>query len=547
MDMRTIKSFQTAYGPLGLLLTEVSSSQPGTDGDLAAGDEVLLIYVGRLDSFDDGKIFDQRSADNPLSVRVGRAEVIVGLDAALPYLRVGQKVRLTIPAALAYGAKGKPGAVPPESTLFFELEVHARAPDSPGARALDAASIGDTPVLQRLLALGSRVHEYADRKGATALHVAASAGHLECVVWLLEAGAHVDAVQSQPAGVTPLMLAAKHCADPFIFKLLLCARADASKASAKGNTAASILAAESKQAGGAAAELLAALSPTVPSAAAAAAELGVPQPAGFGAEWEAVRNAALWHARQRADNPRVFMRLVVAPAEGRGSGAAGGACTNDGGYDPRGQGGHPRDTINSIEGELAGQAGAEMEEARRRRYAQEGVGWHLEAASVPRVEMELFADVVPRMAENFRALCTGEQGRCQAFGAPPLCYLGNRCHRIVRGQILQGGDITTLDGRGGESIYGRSFADESFGGRAGRHRSKGLLSMANSGRNSNGSQFFLTLDAMPHLDGKHVVFGKVVRGMEFVEAVVAAVATPAGTPSWHVVIADCGECAKPYR
>ena len=160
---------------------------------------------------------------------------------------------------------------------------------------------------------------------------------------------------------------------------------------------------------------------------------------------------------------------------------------------------------------------------------------------MPAVEVELFADVVPKTAENFRALCTGERGRCQAFGAPPLHLLGNRAHRIVTGQILQAGDITRVDGRGGESIYGAKFADEGFAGRAGRHAVKGLLSMANSGRNSNGSQFFITLDAMPHLDGKHVVFGRVTRGMEYVEAVCAAAGTNTGEPARAVVIGDCGE------
>ena len=109
------------------------------------------------------------------------------------------------------------------------------------------------------------------------------------------------------------------------------------------------------------------------------------------------------------------------------------------------------------------------------------------------------------------------------------------------GQIVQGGDFTSGDGRGGESIYGRRFADESFEGKAGSHRSKGLLSMANSGRNTNGSQFFITLDALPHLDGKHVVFGRVLRGMELVEAIAAIAGTPTGAVTGGVKIEDCGE------
>ena len=150
---------------------------------------------------------------------------------------------------------------------------------------------------------------------------------------------------------------------------------------------------------------------------------------------------------------------------------------------------------------------------------------------------------VPKTSENFRCLCTGERGASQAFGAPPLCFKGSPIHRIVPGQILQGGDITRGDGRGGESIFGSKFADESFGGKAGRHTAKGLLSMANSGRNSNSSQFFITLDALPHLDGKHVVFGRVRSGMEHVLAIVGQAGTASGTPSHRVCVEDCGELA----
>ena len=160
-----------------------------------------------------------------------------------------------------------------------------------------------------------------------------------------------------------------------------------------------------------------------------------------------------------------------------------------------------------------------------------------------RISMELFADVVPRTAENFRCLCTGEKGKSSAFGGPPLCFKGSPIHRIVPGNVLQGGDITMGDGRGGESIYGRKFADESFEGKAGKHHCKGLLSMANSGRNSNGSQFFFTLDALPHLDGKHVVFGCVVDGFDVVKAIEAA-GSRSGKTTVPVRVLDCGRLPR---
>jgi len=152
-----------------------------------------------------------------------------------------------------------------------------------------------------------------------------------------------------------------------------------------------------------------------------------------------------------------------------------------------------------------------------------------------RITFELSADTVPKTAENFRALCTGEKGVGKS--GKPLHYKGSRFHRIIQQFMCQGGDFTRGDGTGGESIYGEKFADENF---EHKHTTPGLLSMANAGRNTNGSQFFITTVSTPHLDGKHVVFGKVVDGMKVVAAMEAA-GSRSGTTSADVVIADCGE------
>uniref|UniRef100_A0A7S2WT21 Peptidyl-prolyl cis-trans isomerase n=1 Tax=Mucochytrium quahogii TaxID=96639 RepID=A0A7S2WT21_9STRA len=155
-----------------------------------------------------------------------------------------------------------------------------------------------------------------------------------------------------------------------------------------------------------------------------------------------------------------------------------------------------------------------------------------------RVEMELYADACPKTAENFRALCTGEKGIGKS--GKPLHYKGSKFHRVIKDFMCQGGDFTRGNGTGGESIYGEKFEDETFAGKCGKHTGFGCLSMANAGPNTNGSQFFICTVDTAWLDGKHVVFGNVIKGAEVIKAI-ESVGSSSGTTSKPVVIEDCGQ------
>eukprot|EP01026_Neomeris_dumetosa_P055415 TRINITY_DN503_c0_g1_i1.p2 TRINITY_DN503_c0_g1~~TRINITY_DN503_c0_g1_i1.p2 ORF type:complete len:193 (+),score=21.26 TRINITY_DN503_c0_g1_i1:61-579(+) len=165
------------------------------------------------------------------------------------------------------------------------------------------------------------------------------------------------------------------------------------------------------------------------------------------------------------------------------------------------------------------------------------VFFDIAAGSTPlgRIEMELFADIVPNTAENFRCLCTGEKGTGKS--GKPLHYKGSTFHRVITDFMCQGGDFTRGNGTGGESIYGEKFADENF---QKKHTGPGILSMANAGPNTNGSQFFLTTVPCPWLDGKHVVFGQVVGGMDVVKKI-ESYGSSSGQTKATITVADCGQ------
>uniref|UniRef100_A0A3Q0SUK9 Peptidyl-prolyl cis-trans isomerase n=1 Tax=Amphilophus citrinellus TaxID=61819 RepID=A0A3Q0SUK9_AMPCI len=156
--------------------------------------------------------------------------------------------------------------------------------------------------------------------------------------------------------------------------------------------------------------------------------------------------------------------------------------------------------------------------------------FYLFIASLPlgRIVFQLFSDICPKTSKNFLCLCTGKK----------LCYKGSTFHRVVKNFMIQGGDFTEGNGRGGESIYGGYFEDENF---TLKHDRAFLLSMANRGKDTNGSQFFITTKMAPHLDGVHVVFGLVISGFEVIKKIEGLKTDSASRPYADVRVVDCGQ------
>lgn len=167
------------------------------------------------------------------------------------------------------------------------------------------------------------------------------------------------------------------------------------------------------------------------------------------------------------------------------------------------------------------------------------VFFDVEVGALPlgRIVFELYADVCPKTAENFRALCTGEMGIGLSTNKP-LCYKGIVFHRVVKNFMIQGGDFTVGNGTGGESIYGGTFKDENF---TYKHVKPFLLSMANRGKDTNGSQFFITTQPAPHLDNIHVVFGEVLSGQDIVTHIEGLPVDKMSRPLQDAKVVNCGE------
>merc|ERR1719183_3497590 len=166
----------------------------------------------------------------------------------------------------------------------------------------------------------------------------------------------------------------------------------------------------------------------------------------------------------------------------------------------------------------------------------------IQGVNIGRMIFKLYNDLVPKTAENFKCLCNGERGQ-GLITKMPLNFQSSKFHRIIPGFMAQGGDFELGDGRGGESIYGGKFADEA-GGLALRHAKRGLLSMANSGKDTNGSQFFILFKPAHHLNGKHCVFGELVEGQATLDAIEGVKTQSDDKPIAPITISRCGQLER---
>eukprot|EP00928_Gymnodinium_smaydae_P047832 TRINITY_DN31954_c0_g1_i1.p2 TRINITY_DN31954_c0_g1~~TRINITY_DN31954_c0_g1_i1.p2 ORF type:complete len:229 (+),score=63.78 TRINITY_DN31954_c0_g1_i1:139-825(+) len=166
----------------------------------------------------------------------------------------------------------------------------------------------------------------------------------------------------------------------------------------------------------------------------------------------------------------------------------------------------------------------------------------ISSVNIGRMIFKLYSNICPKTVENFRSLCTGERGT-GLMTKLPLHFKGAKFHRIIPGFMAQGGDFELGDGRGGESIYGGKFADEA-GGLALRHAKRGLLSMANSGQDTNGSQFFILFKPAHHLNGKHCVFGELVEGQATLDAIEGVKTQSDDKPIAPITVSRCGQLER---
>lgn len=450
------------------------------------GFEVTAHYTGTLAS--DGSKFDS-SVDRgkPFVFTIGQGQVIKGWDEGFASMKVGEKALLVIAPEYGYGEMGTPPKIPPKSTLHFEVELLDFQEKMKPKNAMSQAERAE--VANKLKSEGTDFFKAQKFQDAASKYELAAG-------YAIEDGMEGDDI---PDEERPLYVSC--CSNAAMCYIKLKAWTDAVKACNK------VMAIESES----------------------TSNIKCLYRRGFArmnmgflkeAKTDLMAAYKLDNANKDVRKALATLKKEMQKAKDKEKATFGGLFSKPGGlYEDKKGVAQPSEDNPHVFFDIK-QGDKEM----------------------GRIVMRLYADIVPKTAENFRALCTGEKG--DGVAGKPLHYKGSTFHRIIKDFMIQGGDFTNGDGTGGESIYGEKFADENF---ALKHTHEGQLSMANAGPGTNGSQFFITSKDTPHLDGKHVVFGHVVDGMDIVRELENVEKGASDKPDVDVVVADCGEMPKDYK
>ncbi|CAD7971165.1 unnamed protein product [Amoebophrya sp. A25] len=455
------------------------------------GDQVKVHYTGTLQ---DGSKFDSSRDRNKLfDFELGAGRVIKGWEEAVGGMKKGERAKFTIPYEKAYGESGSPPAIPEMADLDFDIELVDFGPrqkekweyteDEKFAKAKEEKEAGN---------VSFKSGDYPTAVG----HYQEARSYLDEGYWEGDMLDEVNAVKkSCSLNVAQCGLKLKNWD---MAKEAATSALDIDPANTKALFRRACACIEVEEFDEAKADLKLAL------------EID-PKSAEIRAKWTEYKTKYdAYKKRSKAQMANMFAKNLYTEKED---------------VFVR----HPRNLTDLPKVYMDVQFGDEKEDP------AEG-----ETEGKPkthRITMALYSDTVPKTAENFRQLCTGENESLTKCGKKKT-YEGSIFHRVIAGFMMQGGDFTNANGTGGESIYGEKFPDENFHD---IHDRKHLLSMANAGPDTNGSQFFITFTETPHLDGKHVVFGEVIEGFAAVNRVEQAPVGASDVPKETITVVACGQ------